>query len=108
MACKKEDLSSFAAESQDSKFMTRGQEVHLFRKMNFLKYQAAQLHEAIDPSQARSADLDRVEELLREAGAIRNRIIRSCLWLVVSIVKMVVSKSPLGASARPIGPRRCA
>ncbi len=82
-----EDLSSFAVESQDSKFLTRGQEVHLFRKMNFLKYQAARLHEAINPSQARSADLDRVEELLREACAIRNRIIRSCLGLVVSIVK---------------------
>ena len=82
-----EDLPSFAAESQDSRFLTRGQEVHLFRKMNFLKYQAAQLQEAINPSQARSADLDRVEELLREAGAIRNRIIGSYLGLVVSIVK---------------------
>jgi len=49
--------------------------------------QAAQLREAINPSRARSADLDRVEELLREAGAIRNRIIGSYLWLVVSIVK---------------------
>ena len=75
------------ADSQDSKFLTREQEVHLFRKMNFLKYQAAQLREAINPSRARSADLDRIEELLREAGAIRNRIIRSYLGLVVSIVK---------------------
>ena len=82
-----EDLPSFAAESQDSRFLTRGQEVHLFRKMNYLKYQAAQLQEAINPSQAHSADLDRVEELLREAGAIRNRIIGSYLGLVVSIVK---------------------
>ncbi len=75
------------ADFQDGKFLTREQEVHLFRKMNFLKYQAAQLHEAINPSLARSADLDRIEELLREAGAIRNRIIRSYLGLVVSIVK---------------------
>jgi RNA polymerase primary sigma factor len=72
---------------QDSKFLTREQEVHLFRKMNFLKYQAAQLHGAINPSRARSADLDRIEELLRQAGAIRNRIIRSYVRLVVSIVK---------------------
>ncbi len=82
-----EDLASSAAESHDPKFLTREQEVHLFRKMNFLKYQAAQLHEAINPSQARSADLDRVEELLREAGAIRNRIIGSYLTLVIFIVK---------------------
>jgi len=82
-----EDPPSFAAESQDSNFLTRGQEVHLFRKMNFLKYQAAQLREAINPSQARSADLDRVEELLREACVIRNRLIETCLGLVVSIAK---------------------
>jgi RNA polymerase primary sigma factor len=75
------------ADLQGSAFLTREQEVHLFRKMNFLKYQAAQLHEVINPSRARAADLDRVEELLREAGAIRNRIIRSYLALVVSIVK---------------------
>jgi RNA polymerase primary sigma factor len=75
------------ADLQDSKFLTREQEVHLFRRMNFLKYQAAQLQEAIKPSGARSADLDRVEELLRQAGAIRNRIIRSYLGLVVSVVK---------------------
>jgi RNA polymerase primary sigma factor len=75
------------ADFQDSKFLTREQEVHLFRKMNFLKYQAAQLHEAINPSRARSPDLDRVEKLLREAGAIRNRIVRSYLGLVVFIVR---------------------
>ena len=67
--------------------LTREQEVHLFRKMNFRKYQAARLREAIDPSRTLHADLDRVEELLREAGAIRNRIIRSNLGLVAYIVK---------------------
>ena len=65
------------ADFRDGKFLTREQEVHLFRRMNFLKFQAATLHEAINPSLARSADLDRIEELLREAGAVRNRIIRS-------------------------------
>jgi RNA polymerase primary sigma factor len=75
------------ADFQDSRFLTREQEVHLFRKMNFLKYQAAQLREATDPSRARSADVDRVEKLLREAGAIRNQIIRSYLGLVMFMVK---------------------
>jgi RNA polymerase primary sigma factor len=82
-----ETLPLSDADFPDSKFLTREQEVHLFRKMNFLKYQAARLHEAIDPNRARSADLDRVEELLREADAIRNRIIRSYLRLVIFIVK---------------------
>jgi RNA polymerase primary sigma factor len=75
------------ADFQDSRFLTREQEVHLFRKMNFLKYQAAQLREATDPSRARSADVDRVEKLLREAGAIRNQIIRSYIGLVMFTVK---------------------
>ncbi len=74
-------------------FLTREQEVHLFRKMNFLKYQAAQLHEAINPIRARSADLDRVEKLLLGAATIRNRIIGSYLGLVVSIVKKFTGTS---------------
>jgi RNA polymerase primary sigma factor len=82
-----EALPSCDADFQDGKFLTREQEVHLFRRMNLLKYQAAKHQLAINPSLARSADLDRIEELLREAGAIRNRIIRSYLGLVVSIVK---------------------
>jgi RNA polymerase primary sigma factor len=81
------------ADYQGAKFLTRQQEVHLFRKMNFLKYQAAQRRMAINPSRVRTADLDRIDELLREAGAIRNRIIRSYLGLVVSIVKRVAKPS---------------
>ncbi len=83
----REVLPLLDIDRQDSKFLTREQEVHLFRKMNFLKYQAAQLQQTINPNQAWSADLDRVDELLRQAGAIRTRIIRSYGGLVVSIVK---------------------
>jgi RNA polymerase primary sigma factor len=89
----REVLPSSDADLQNSKFLTREQEVHLFRKMNFLKYQAAQLRETIDPIRARSADLDRIEELLRAADAIRNRIIRSYLGLVVYIVKKYTEPS---------------
>jgi RNA polymerase primary sigma factor len=81
------------ADFQDGKFLTREQEVHLFRKMNFLKYQAAQLQEMINRRRARSTDLERVEELLLEAGAIRNPIIRSYLGLVVSIGKKFTENS---------------
>ncbi len=79
-------FASAGANSQTSQFLTREQEVHLFRKMNFLKYQAAQLRASINPSRAHSADLDRVEELLGEACAIRDTIVCSYLALVVSIV----------------------
>ena len=83
----REDLPLSDADLQDSTLLTREQEVHLFRRMNFLKYQAARLRDAINPSRAVSADLDRIEEFLREAGAIRNRIIRSNLGLVAYIVR---------------------
>ena len=87
-------FASAGANSQTSQFLTREQEVHLFRKMNFLKYQAAQLRASINPSRAHSADLDRVEELLGEACAIRDTIVCSYLALVVSIVLKWTGRLP--------------
>jgi RNA polymerase primary sigma factor len=82
-----EGFRAQGAGSARSRLLTREQEVHLFRKMNFLKSVAARLREAIDPDTAGAAEIDRVESLLREAGLIMDRIIGSNLGLVVSIVK---------------------
>ena len=71
--------------------LTREQEMHLFRKMNYLKYQACKIRESLDPTKARSADLDEVERLQEEALAVKNQIIRSNLRLVVSIAKRHVN-----------------
>ena len=38
--------------------LTREQEVHLFRKMNFLKHQASRFRGAINPAKVMAADLD--------------------------------------------------
>jgi RNA polymerase primary sigma factor len=70
--------------------LTREQETHLFRKMNFLKSAAARLRAAINVEMPIASDLDRVEVLLGEARAILNRIIRANQGLVVSIVKKYV------------------
>jgi RNA polymerase primary sigma factor len=67
--------------------LTREQEVHLFRKMNFLKHQASRLRGAINPAKVKAADLDLVEALQGEALEVRNQIIRGNLRLVVSLVK---------------------
>ncbi len=67
--------------------LTREQEVHLFRKMNFLKHQASRFRGAINPATVMAADLDRVEALQSEALDVRNQIIRANLRLVVSQVK---------------------
>ena len=67
--------------------LSREQEAHLFRKMNYLKYLASRLRDRIDPARARTADLDEIERHLDEALAIRNQIVRANLRLVVSIAK---------------------
>jgi RNA polymerase primary sigma factor len=67
--------------------LTREEEVHLFRKMNFLKHQASRFRGAINPAKVTAAELDLVEALQTEALEVRNQIIRANLRLVVSLVK---------------------
>jgi RNA polymerase primary sigma factor len=67
--------------------LTREQEAHLFRKMNYLKRRASRLRERIDPARPRTADLDEIERHLEDALAIRTQIIRANLRLVVSIAR---------------------
>jgi RNA polymerase primary sigma factor len=63
------------------------QEASLFLKMNYLRYRASKLREALDPSSARASDLDEIERLQREAVAVKNQIVRANLRLVVSIAR---------------------
>jgi RNA polymerase primary sigma factor len=70
--------------------LTHPQHVYLFRKMNFLKSVAVRLRATIDPDKPVAADLDRIEDLLREAGLVLNRIIHANQGLVVSIVKKTI------------------
>jgi RNA polymerase primary sigma factor len=67
--------------------LSRTQEAHLFRKMNYLLYWADRLRGWIDPDRARSADLDAIERHLDEARAIKAQLIGANLRLVVSIAK---------------------
>jgi RNA polymerase primary sigma factor len=67
--------------------LSRDQEAHLFRKMNYLKCRANRLKEQLDPDRPSSGDLDEIERLLAEARAVRNRIVEMNLRLVVSIAK---------------------
>src|SRR5260221_239987 len=71
----------------DATVLSREQEVHLFRKMNYLKFRAYKLREAIDPARARGPELDEIDRLQEEALAVKNQIIGANLRLVVSIAK---------------------
>lgn len=70
--------------------LTREQEAHLFRKMNFLKHQAEKLRQSIDPARARASDLDRLEQLHREILALKDLLVSANMRLVASIVKQHV------------------
>jgi RNA polymerase primary sigma factor len=67
--------------------LTRDQEAHLFRKMNYLKYKASVLRSQLDPDHPKSRLMDQIEKLNGESVTTRNQIISANLRLVVSIAK---------------------
>jgi RNA polymerase primary sigma factor len=67
--------------------LSREQEAHLFRKMNFLKHQAAALRRQLDPVRARTEDLDAIENLQHEAQLVKDMLVSCNMRLVVSICK---------------------
>jgi RNA polymerase primary sigma factor len=67
--------------------LTREQEQHLFRKMNYLKHRAKKLREQIDVLQARTQDLDAIEHLQKQAQEIKDMLVSCNMRLVVSIAK---------------------
>ena len=70
--------------------LTHDQEHHLFRQMNFLKYQAEKLRRQIDPDHPNIGRLDQIEAMLSDALRLRNEIVQANLRLVVSIAKKLV------------------
>lgn len=71
----------------ESPLLTKGQEQHLFRQMNFLKHKAAKLRSQLDPARARTQDIERIETLQEKALTIKDQLINCNMRLVVSIAK---------------------
>lgn len=80
-------LPPYLASLYEVPLLTRTQEMHLFRKMNFLKYKAAKLRAKLDPAAPKSSLMDQIEECYEAAVETKNQIIRANLRLVVSIAK---------------------
>ncbi len=73
--------------------LSREEEFHLFRQMNFYKFLARQTQERLRTRNPKPADLDRLERELRSASRLRNQIVQANLRLVVSIAKTMVDAS---------------
>jgi RNA polymerase primary sigma factor/RNA polymerase sigma factor len=81
------DLPAYLASLYKVPLLTREQEAHLFRKMNYLKYRAGKLREKLDPARPQSKLMNRIEKLYDEAVATKNQVVCANLRLVVSIAK---------------------
>ena len=86
-------LPPYLADLYENPLLSREQEAHLFRQMNYLKCLANRLREQIDVARVRSTELDEIERLQEDALAVKNQIIRANLRLVVSIAKRHVGPS---------------
>jgi RNA polymerase sigma factor (sigma-70 family) len=77
--------------------LSKDQEQHLFRKMNFLKYKAAQLRNqlrkegsadgVVDPARVRIQTLKDIEDLQEQANEVKDLLIKANMRLVVNIAK---------------------
>ena len=75
--------------------LSKEQEQHLFRKMNYLKYKAAQLRDQmrkdggdeVDPSRVRIQTLKEIEDLQAAANEVKDLLINANMRLVVNIAK---------------------
>ena len=74
--------------------LTKDQEQHLFRKMNFLKHQASKMlgemklpSGLINYAKLRVESLDKIEDCLAEANKLKELLIRCNMRLVTSIAK---------------------
>jgi RNA polymerase primary sigma factor/RNA polymerase sigma factor len=84
-------LPSYLRSLYEVPLLTAAQEVHLFRKMNYLKSKAWRLREQLDPQRPKRRLMNRIERYYREALAVKNHLVRCNLRLVVSIAKRHVN-----------------
>jgi RNA polymerase primary sigma factor len=80
-------LPTYLASLYDVPLLTREQEYHLFRKMNYLKARAARLRESLDLIEPRVALMDEIETLYQKSVDVKNQVVQANLRLVVSIAK---------------------
>jgi RNA polymerase primary sigma factor/RNA polymerase sigma factor len=83
-------MPPYLASLYEVSLLTREQEIHLFRKFNYLKYKASTLRSQLDAAHAKQSVMNQIEQLYEAAVAVKNYIVQANLRLVVSIAKRYV------------------
>lgn len=96
-ATKLEPGLAFVAAMVEMPLLSIAEEVYLFSRMNFLKWQAEQNRRRLSLNRPDEALVERIESDLREANDVRNRIVRSNLRLVVALSKKLSAVKQAGA-----------
>ncbi len=86
-------LPTYLASLYDVQLLTREQEYHLFRKMNYLKSRAAKLRATLSPAEPSPVTMDEIDRLYQQAVDVKNQIVQANLRLVVSIAKRHMKSS---------------
>jgi RNA polymerase primary sigma factor len=91
------DVPPELASMYEVPLLSKDQEQHLFRQMNFLKHKAARLRNllrkegsadnAVDPTRVRIQTLKEIEDLQARANAVKDLLIKANMRLVVNIAK---------------------
>jgi RNA polymerase primary sigma factor len=79
------DVEAHMAYLYERPLLTREQEAHLFRKMNFRKHQLKRHKEGLDANRLKVADLTRLEDLRGDARRLRDILIECNQRLVHSL-----------------------
>ena len=85
------DLPAHLRQMCESELLTHEQESALFRAMNYLKFRAQLLQSQLDVTRPDARTVDKLESLLRKAQAVRDRIVKANMRLVMSVVKKFVT-----------------
>jgi len=83
-------LTPYLASLYQTRLLTRDEEQHYFRRMNWLKFRAATVRGRLDRRRATLKQIEEIEGWLAEAETVKAIIITSNLRLVVSIAKKFV------------------
>ena len=75
------------------RLLTREQEYHLFRQMNYLKFKAQNCARAWTSAEPTVAVMDEIDALYQQSVDVKNQIVQANLRLVVSIAKRHMKSS---------------